>query len=142
MNNNNNNNNKKHDGFIDLNSVSYRLKSRREFLRYSLEYVSNELLKQNIKLGISAIWKYENNQIQQLNLNTITALSKIYGVSQKYILYGDYSMEIDTAGEISDKKLAMINLILNINDLDYLRYIEYHITKAHHESGVDPNNYD
>lgn len=132
--------NNTHNGFIDLKSVSYRLKTRREFLRYSLEYVSNELLKQNIKLGISAIWKYENNQIQQLNLNTINALSKIYGVSQKYILYGDYSMEINTSGEIADKKLAIINLILNINDLEYLRYIEQNIIQAYNNSGIDPNN--
>lgn len=135
-------NNNIYNGFIDLNSVSFRLKSRREYLGYSLEYVSNELLKQNIKLGISAIWKYENNQIRQLNISTIAALSKIYGVSQKYILYGDYSMEINTSGEISDKKLAIINLILNINDLDYLRNIEQNIIKAHNDSGVDPNNYE
>lgn len=137
-----NNNNNNYNGFIDLNSVSYRLKYRRESLGYSLEYVSNELLKQNIKLGISAIWKYENNQIRQLNVSTIAALSKIYGVSQKYILYGDDSMVIDTAGEISDKKLAIINLIININDLDYLRNLEQNIIKAYHESGVDPNNYE
>lgn len=135
-------NNNIYNGFIDLNSVSFRLKNRRESLGYSLEYVSNELLKQNIKLGISAIWKYENNQIRQLNISTIAALSKIYGVSQKYILYGDYSMEINTSGEISDKKLAIINLILNINDLDYLRNIEQNIIKAYNDSGVDPNNYE
>ncbi|WP_288867047.1 hypothetical protein [uncultured Sneathia sp.] len=131
-----------HNGFIDLNSVSYRLKNRRESLGYSLEYVSNELLKQNIKLGISAIWKYENNQIRQLNVSTIAALSNIYCVPQKYILYGDYSMEINTLGEISDKKLAIINLIMNINDLDYLRNIEQNIIKAYQDSGVDPNNYE
>lgn len=135
------NNNNKHDGFIDLNSVSYRLKRMREIREYSLDYVSNELLKQNIKLGISAIWKYENNQIQQLNLNTITALSKIYGVSQKYILYGDDSMVINISGEIADKKLAIINLILNINDLEYLRYIEQHI-QVYDDLGIDPNNYE
>lgn len=130
------------NGFIDLGSVSFRLKQRREYLGFSLDYVSNELFTNlNIKLGVSAIWKYENNQIKQLNINTIAALSKIYMVSEKYILYGDASMEINTSGEISDKKLSIINFVLKINDIDVLRTVESYIKQEYHNSGIDHNNY-
>lgn len=129
-------------GFIDLNSVSSRLKGLRERSGFSLEYVSNILMeKYNLKLSASAIWKYENYQIKKLNINTISALSKIYNVTQKYILYGDTSMDINTSEEISNKKIEIIKHLFDINDIDALRNIENMVLNTKQISGYDENNY-
>lgn len=129
-------------GYIDLNSVSQRLKNLREKNGFSLEHVSNTLMRDfNIKLGISAIWKYENYQIKQLNINTIAALSKIYKATQKYILYGDTSMEINTSAEIADKKIEITKMLFEINDINTLRYIGDIVLKYKQSSGYDENNF-
>ena len=129
-------------GFIDLNSVSSRLKGLRERSGFSLEYVSNILMeKYNLKLSASVIWKYENYQIKKLNINTISALSKIYNVTQKYILYGDTSMDINTSEEISNKKIEIIKHLFDINDIDALRNIENMVLNTKQISGYDENNY-
>lgn len=136
-------NNNLNYGYIDLLQVSQRLRSLREKHNFSLEYVSNTLLNNfNIKLSTTAIWKYEHNRIKQLNINTIAALSQIYNASQKYILYGDESINVDTTANIATLKIEICQILFKINDINVLNQLVHHVYQLASNSGVDENNFD
>lgn len=136
-------NNNLNYGYIDLLQVSQRLRLLRENHNFSLEYVSNTLLNNfNIKLSTTAIWKYENNRIKQLNINTIAALSQIYNASQKYILYGDESINVDTTANIAALKIEICQILFKINDINVLNQLVHHVYQLASNSGVDENNFD
>ena len=128
-------------GYINLADVSFRLRVLREQRRFSLEKVSQDLFNMyNIKLSTSGIWKYENNRIKKLNQNTISALARYYGVTQRYILYGDSVIDVNTYGQIQDRKLEIIQMLFSINDLNSLNDIHQFVSQQIQFSGSDENN--
>lgn len=128
-------------GYINLADVSFRLRYLREKNGYSLEKVSQDLFNwYNIKLSTSGIWKYENNRIKKLNQNTISALARYYNVTQRFILYGDSVIDVNTYGQIQDRKLEIIQMLFSINDLDALNRVSQFVSQQIQISGSDENN--
>lgn len=113
------------NGYIDLNNVASRLRDLRANLNYTREQVCYLLqTKFEISLSPSGLWKYESGKIINLNMNTISALAKLYGVYPKYILYGDISGIQEISEAIIRKQIEIIKLILSIHDINCLNAIE------------------
>lgn len=114
---------------LNLPAISQRLKDLRFNSNRSLEQVSYDLQANGIPIGTTSIWKYENNQIKQLNISIIAAFAKYYNVSERYILYGELVTDYNTNQRIVEAQLHIIQQVAALKDIEALESIIQHINE-------------
>lgn len=114
---------------LNLPAISERLKNLRLNSNRSLEQVSYDLQANGIPIGTTSIWKYENNQIKQLNISIIAAFAKYYNVSERYILHGELVTDYNTNQRIVEAQLYIIQRVAALRDIDALEGIIQHINE-------------